>query len=139
MLSLEQVKLLESRVSKTIDHVKKVTGENLQLKEKLSSYQNRIEELEALIQQFKENQSRIEDGIISALDRLNQFEDALEGKLSSESKPSAESKPQPANKAAQAKNEEKAPDIIEELSSPTELGSEEPSFGEQSSPELDIF
>ena len=90
MLSLEQVKLLESKVSKTIDYVKKVTEENTSLKGKLDSYQKRIEELEVLIQRFKDDQSRIEDGILSALDRLNQFEDAVERKLSVDSKTSAD-------------------------------------------------
>jgi len=84
MVSLEQVKLLETKVTNTIEYVKKVTGENAKLKEKLDSYQKRIEELEVLVHQFRENQSRIEDGILSALDRLNQFEDALESKLSTE-------------------------------------------------------
>jgi len=93
MVSLEQVKLLESKVTNVIDHVKKITDENSKLKEKLSSYQKRIEDLEVLVQQFKENQGRIEDGILSALDRLNQFEDALESKLSVEL-PSIESKPE---------------------------------------------
>jgi len=84
MVSLEQIKLLESKVTKTIDYVKKVTEDNIHLKEKLNSYQKRIDELEILIQNFKEEQSRIEDGILSALDRLNQFEDALESTLSAE-------------------------------------------------------
>jgi len=92
MVSLEQVKLLESRVTNVIDYVKKVNAENAKLKEKLDSYQKRIEELEVLVHQFKENQGRIEDGILSALDRLNQFEDALESKLSTESKLSIEGK-----------------------------------------------
>jgi len=92
MVSLEQVKLLESKVTNVIAHVKNVTDENSKLKEKLSSYQKRIEDLEVLVQQFKENQGRIEDGILSALDRLNQFEDALESKLSVELPP-IESKP----------------------------------------------
>ena len=81
MVSLEQVRLLESKVAKAIDYVKKVTDENTSLKGKLDSYQKRIDELEVLIQQFKEEQGRIEDGILSALDRLNQFEDALEKTL----------------------------------------------------------
>jgi len=100
MVSLEQVKLLESKVSRTIDYVKKVTEENAGLKEKLDSYQKRIDELEVLIQRFKEDQSRIEDGILSALDRLNQFEDALESKLSMESKSSTESIPSAENKSS---------------------------------------
>ena len=102
MVSLETVKLLESKVTQTIDYVNKVTGENSQLKEKLSSYQKRIEDLEVLVQQFKENQSKIEDGILSALDQLNKFEDALESKLSMESKP-VESKPIEAKSSAESK------------------------------------
>ena len=133
MLSLEQVKLLESRVTNTIDYVKKVTAENIQLKEKLDFNQKRLEELEVQAKQVKENQSRIEEGILSALNRLNQFEDALDIKPRAEPKLPPENKPQPPIKAAQAKNEEKAPDTIEEFSSPP--SSEEPS----SLKELDIF
>ena len=150
MLSLEQVKLLESKVTVTIEYVKKVSAENSQLKEKLTSSQKRIEELEALVQQLKANHSRIEDGILSALNRLNQFEDALEGKLPTgsklpvESKLPTESKLQTPIKAAQGKKEEKESDINGELGPPPEQGSEElseeTSSGEQSSlQELDIF
>ncbi|MCL2093237.1 MAG: cell division protein ZapB [Treponema sp.] len=85
MVSLEQVKLLESKVSRTIEYVKKVTAENSQLKERLDSYQKRIGELEVLIQRFKDEQSRIEEGILSALTRLNQFEDALDTTAQKES------------------------------------------------------
>lgn len=78
MVTLEQVKLLESKVGKAIDYVNRLTEENTLLKEKLAGYQQRIDELEVLIKQFKDDQGRIEDGILSALDRLNQFEDAIE-------------------------------------------------------------
>jgi hypothetical protein len=82
MVTLEQVKLLETKVAKALDFVNRVTGENTLLKEKLDAYQKRIDELEVLIQCFKEDQSRIEEGILSALNRLNQFEDAVEKSLS---------------------------------------------------------
>ena len=91
MISLEQVKLLESKVSRIIDHVRNANEENSALKKSLDSYQKRIEELEVIVRQFKEEQSRIEDGILSALDRLNKFEDAVENAISNESKLSAES------------------------------------------------
>jgi FtsZ-binding cell division protein ZapB len=81
MVSLEQVKLLEAKVARAIDYVERVSGENTALREKLDSYQRRIDELEVLVQRFKEDQGRIEDGILSALDRLNQFEDAIEKSL----------------------------------------------------------
>jgi predicted nuclease with TOPRIM domain len=78
MVTLEQIKLLETKIARAIDIVVRVTGENARLKSKLENYQKRIGELEVLIQRFKEDQSRIEDGILSALNRLNEFETALE-------------------------------------------------------------
>jgi TolA-binding protein len=82
MVTLEQVKLLETKVVQVIDFVNRVTEENTCLKDKLGDYQKRIDELEGLVQHFKDEQSRIEDGILNALDRLNQFEAAVENSLS---------------------------------------------------------
>jgi hypothetical protein len=81
MVTLEQIKLLETKVIRAIDVVTRITGENACLKGKLENYQKRIDELEVLIQRFKEDQGRIEDGILSALDRLNEFEAALENSI----------------------------------------------------------
>ena len=154
MASLETVKLLESKVTQTIEYVKKVTGENLQLKEKLSSYQKRITDLEVLLQQFKENQSRIEDGILSALDRLNQFEDALESKLSAdpvkpagsggvtENKSPTESKaPTESKVPTESKPEKKSPGpiIAPETPSKPPLPIEEEKDSDPEHVELDIF
>jgi predicted nuclease with TOPRIM domain len=88
MINLEQVKLLESKVAKAIDYVERLTKENTALhrqeaewQAKLESYQKRIDELEVLVTSFKEDQGRIEEGILSALDRLSQFEKAIEKSL----------------------------------------------------------
>lgn len=86
MITLEQVKLLETKVSKAIDTIQHLTDENKLLREKLAGYQGRINELEVLVEHFKEDQSKIEAGIISALDRLNQFEDVLELEISEKNK-----------------------------------------------------
>jgi len=90
MVSLDQVRLLESKVSKAIEYVQKVTDENKALLSeraalisKLDSSQKRLGELELLVMRFKEDQGRIEDGIMSALDRLSQFEEAFESSLAS--------------------------------------------------------
>jgi predicted nuclease with TOPRIM domain len=111
MITLEQVRLLETKVTKTIEYVKKVTEENSRLKEKLDSCQNRVDELELLVQGFKEDQNRIEDGILAALDRLNQFEDAIENVLSSEDRIETApepppKKPKPEKPVGEEKNEE---------------------------------
>jgi len=88
MINLEQVKLLETKVAKAIDFVEKISKENAalirreaELQEKLETNQKRIDELEVLIRGFKEEQGRIEDGILSALDRLSQFEEAIDKSL----------------------------------------------------------
>ena len=141
MVSLEQVKLLESKVSRTIDYVKRVTEENLSLKKKLDTYQKRIDELEVLIHQFKDEQSRIEDGILSALDRLNQFEDAVEGLLSAESKPSAEGRPSGGTPVPTGpkKDSRKAEKVSEPIQEPV-IGNDKPAEEEGSTAaELDIF
>ena len=102
MVTLEQVKLLDTRVTKTVEYIKKLTGENALLQGKLDSYQRRIDELELLINRFREEQSRIEDGILSALDRLNQFEDAVESMLTQKT-------PDPVQAVPASKNPPAAP------------------------------
>ena len=143
MISLEQVKLLESKVSRMIEYIKRITEENMKLKEKLESYEKRTGELEVLFQRFKEDQNRIEDGILSALDLLNQFEDAVESKLSGKtrqpSKPAQEPKVEPQPETA--KVSEQAPEKIPLEEAPSE---ETPKEEKNSGPalsgaELDIF
>lgn len=84
MVSLEQVKLLESKVIKALEYIDQVTGENTLLREKLEIYQKRIDGLEVVVQRFKEDQTRIEEGIVSALNRLNRFEADIEKSLALE-------------------------------------------------------
>jgi len=102
MLNFEQAKLLESKVVKAIEYVERISREKnallqreaelndrlesykkleTELKAKLDSYQSRIDELEVLATRFKEDQGKIEESILSALDRLNQFEQDIENSL----------------------------------------------------------
>ncbi|GHU12741.1 hypothetical protein FACS1894161_1600 [Spirochaetia bacterium] len=74
MVTLEQIKLLESKIIKAIDVVNRLTEENIRLKK-------RNGELEELAERLKDEKARVEAGIVSALDRLNQFEDAIERSL----------------------------------------------------------
>jgi hypothetical protein len=141
MVTLEQVKLLETKVGKAIDYVNRVTNENSLLKGKLSSYQKRIDELEVLVQRFKEDQGRIEEGILSALERLNQFEDAIEKSLSpaggrpSET-PEPDAPPRPDISLPRETVSPESPPQGEEAGAP-----EEPEAPEEtgSGAELDIF
>jgi chromosome segregation ATPase len=140
MVSLEQVKLLETKVAKAIDFVNRITDENTLLKGKLETCRKRIDELEGLVQRFKDEQGRIEEGILSALDRLNQFEDAVGAAIGAAVGDATGRNPSPARAAEKAAPEKKTQEE-EVTASPEESGSasgddgpEEaqtpPSFGE---------
>ncbi len=70
MVTLEQIRQLDARVHRAVEVIGKLREENNTLKNRLSEYQGRIEELEVLISNFKEDQSEIEHGITSALSQL---------------------------------------------------------------------
>lgn len=76
MLSLDQVRLLENRVVKAVGKIESLTAENARLRAQLSGLQTRVGELEGLVRSFKDDQGRIEEGILNALDRLSAFEDS---------------------------------------------------------------
>jgi hypothetical protein len=147
MVTLEQVKLLETKVVKALDYARQAGKDNILLKGKLDSYQKRIDELEVLVQRFKEEQSRIEEGILSALDRLNQFEDALEKSLSMEGRedPARTEDSPPESPPPPERDQENPPEAGEEF--PEDAPAESHQEGEAEPPpqeaqndgELDIF
>ena len=77
MLNLDQVRLLENRVEKAVGKIQSLTAENAHLRSQLSGLQTRVGELEGLVRSFRDDQGRIEEGILSALDRLSAFEDSV--------------------------------------------------------------
>jgi TolA-binding protein len=88
MINLEQVKLLETKVAKAAGYVERLVRENAALSQKeselqarLDSNQARIDELEVLLTRFKEEQRQIEEGILSALEKISQFEKQMEKSL----------------------------------------------------------
>jgi len=147
MISLEQVQLLETRVSKAIEYVQLKDAENAALinekaglQKKLEANQKRIDELEMLVMRFKEDQSRIEDGIIAALDRLSQFEEALENSLKEEKTPAKKN----IAKVREKEQDSQPPSVPKEIffEIPEKESVEEgglPDDGNSSEGELDIF
>ncbi len=77
MLNLDQVRLLENRVEKAVGKIQSLTAENTHLRSQLGTLQARVNELEGLVRAFKDDQGRIEEGILNALDRLSAFEDSV--------------------------------------------------------------
>ncbi|MHB9291485.1 hypothetical protein Holit_00562 [Hollandina sp. SP2] len=82
MGTLDHVKLLETKVISALDFVKRITEENNQLKELAQTQKKQIEDLNQLIQKYKDEDAQIEERILSALNQLNQVEDAMEDRLS---------------------------------------------------------
>jgi FtsZ-binding cell division protein ZapB len=91
MVTIEQVELLEAKVAKAIEYVKQLSFENRALKDennrtraeeaalrtRVESLQKRNAELEELLGVYQKDQKKIETLIVSALERLNSFEDIL--------------------------------------------------------------
>ncbi len=77
MITLDHIKQLDRKVHKAIDEINTLRAENKMLLEDLDKYQLRIEELEIMINAFKEDQSEIETGIIEALNQLDILEDTI--------------------------------------------------------------
>ena len=77
MITVEQIHQLEKGVKQAVEVINSLKEENGLLKNKLSGYETRIEELEVLINSFKEHQTSIEDGIVNALQQLDVLEDLL--------------------------------------------------------------
>ena len=76
MLNLDQVRLLENKVERAVQMIKNLHTEKDALKKEIEARDRRISELEKLIIVFKDDQSKIEEGIINALNQLSAFEDA---------------------------------------------------------------
>ena len=113
MITVEQIRLLESRVTKAIDRIRLLTEENTTLKRSVARSQERMDELEGLVEQFKSAPSEIEQGVARALDNLERLEDEVAGAGPSEEAASAEVSSEPSTDAPQASlDDEPEPEAI---------------------------
>ncbi|MBN1647705.1 MAG: cell division protein ZapB [Spirochaetales bacterium] len=87
MVSLQQIKELENRVLKAVEVINSLREENKSLRENLQGYEDRILELEELVETFKKEQQQIENGILDAIKKLDVLEDSHNAELEKNSKP----------------------------------------------------
>lgn len=139
MITLDQIKQLDVKVRKAIDKINSLKSENIMLQDKLDTYQLRIEELEILIDTFKEDQGEIEHGIIDALNQLDSLEE-------SESVSEQSSQQETESSDTVEKAEESDSDLPEdkeetdqESTTTTEESEESTDNSTESEVELDIF
>lgn len=78
MISLEQIRLLESRITKAVKVIEMLREENGALKRSVDAAQKRMQELEALVSEFKADQEEIEQSLLRAIHNLDRLEDGME-------------------------------------------------------------
>ena len=75
MISLDQLRILQSKVSMMVQKYRTIVEENELLKRKLRGYEQRVSEMESHYSTIKEDQNEMEKTILSALEELDKIED----------------------------------------------------------------
>ncbi|MCK5198552.1 MAG: cell division protein ZapB, partial [Spirochaetales bacterium] len=136
------IKQLDHKVRKAIDKISTLNNENKMLQEKLDNYQLRIEELEVLIDTFKEDQGEIESGIIDALNQLDILEDNIVNH-EADSEPAQESAEDQPSEESEITEETTGVAVVadtqEETADSNNDESESADSSESKESELDIF
>jgi len=138
MVSLEQIRKLEARVSQAVSTILELREENSTLRQKLEKYQQKIDQLELLIAQYRDSQKEIEEGILNALRQLDHLEDDA---LKSSSSPSVSISQEPLADQSEPEDIEGKPVIPEQEGAEQEnTATEQESVAQvKKSGELDIF
>jgi septal ring factor EnvC (AmiA/AmiB activator) len=142
MISLEQIRLLEAKITKAVELIRTLRGENSTLRRTLDSAQQRMQDLEKLVGDLKTDQREIEQSILRAMENLDELEDEVaassgtqEPKSGRGSKASTGPAPEAVQRARKAELPAEAPP---EEPNGEEHGGEPEDAGEDSR-ELDIF
>lgn len=125
MISLEQIRLLETKITKAVELIKSLKDENKTLRRAVNSAQTRMRDLEKLVGDFKSDQQEIEQCILRALENLDRLEEEVVEKKGRRAAAAAE-------KAEAAKAESPAAE-------PADLPPGGAAGGSGSEKELDIF
>lgn len=74
MISFDQVLLLEEKVESAVKKIEQLNAENAALRSKVAELSNALNAKSEQFSSFQSDQSKIEQGILKALDRLNAVE-----------------------------------------------------------------
>jgi hypothetical protein len=103
MITLEQIRLLDSKITRAIELIRVLKEENGTLRKGLESAQKRMKELETLVDGFKTDQREIETVIVRTLRNLDDLEEsATAGKKSDRAVASPSAGGAPASRPAEA-------------------------------------
>jgi chromosome segregation ATPase len=77
MITLEQIRLLETKIGKAVELIRSLKEENKTLRRAVNTAQGRMRDLEKLVGDFKSDQQEIEQCIVRALDNLDRLEEEV--------------------------------------------------------------
>lgn len=77
MLTFDQVLLLQEKIESAANKIKQLQAENDALRSKCAELTNALSSKSELLSNFETEQSKIENGILNALNRLNVIENSL--------------------------------------------------------------
>jgi len=77
MISIDQVLLLEERVESAVKKIEQLNAENAALRSKCAELSNALNAKSEQFSSFQNDQSKIEEGILKALSRLNAVENVV--------------------------------------------------------------
>ena len=111
MISIDQILLLERKVESAVEKIAQLQSENDALRTKCAELTNALADKSERLSSIEQDQSKIENGILKALDRLNSIENSVlrAGSAASAAKtPQSPKAPQsaPAHAAAEPKKAE---------------------------------
>ncbi len=89
MISLDQIQLLERKVESAVTKILQLTEERAALFQRCAQLENESQNLRNKLLSFEQDQERIEQGIIKALDRLNVVENSVLQAISAQQEPAA--------------------------------------------------
>jgi peptidoglycan hydrolase CwlO-like protein len=147
MITLEQIRLLESKITRAIELIRVLKEENSTLRKGLESAQKRMKELESLVDGFKTDQKEIESVIVRTLQHLDDLEEASSarkpdhnGKRQAEGTASPE-RPAPERSTAERTSQERSAADRSAPERPTSEGpaADRPASESSRKEELDIF
>ncbi len=77
MISLDQILLLEQKVESAVEKISQLQAENDALRSKCAELTNSLSAETERLSAFEQDQSRIENGILKALERLSSIENSV--------------------------------------------------------------
>lgn len=78
MISLNQIRLLEQKIESILDLLAVLQSEKAVLEKENAKLKAEVQELAVKCSRFEQDEEKIEQGILSVLNRLNNMEDAVQ-------------------------------------------------------------